>query len=318
MLWLAIAHVVAFAVTETWLAAVQPDGWRWPAVAVAASWLLLGPLFIVLWERQVATLGNRLLVTASFSGRAGEDELVRLGRRADRWRPVVIAVPLVLIAPAPWSASNLADRLHLHGFVRLGVAELILCLGGVTAGFGLWAAVKTLVLTQAVAARDIDDGWNPLTGVAAPVSEALATFSFSSAVLFAAGGTTLLPGMLAGAFNSDGGASVLLVTIMAVIVAGVVSLLVLPAWFLSSRSRRHRDDYLQNIATAIERFTVGLVDGRSTIGERDYLTLRSLLELRHHVVAEASSPASVDLVKRIPLALILPLLSTGAAWLALI
>lgn len=314
----AAVHVLAFAVSEVWVIWSSPAGWRGPAVAIAAMWLLIGPVLVVAWEHEVKVLATKLKWLQPASASAEQEPGCGQFLRPDRWRYPLIGLPVLLITPTPWSSKSLAAELHLHGSFRLSVAVGVLGLGGIAAGYGLWAAAKTLVVTYRVAHQDVNDEWNPFEGVAAPTSEALARFSFASALIFAAGGTCLMPGLLAGVLNTDGTVSLLLIAIMCLIGSVVIALIALPAWFLSARSKRHQHAYLKRLACDIEELTASVFDLSEPMEQQNYLRLRSLLEMRSHVITQPASPTSVELVKRIPVAILLPALTTGAAWLALI
>lgn len=317
-LWLGAVHVLVFLSVLVWTAHVDHLGWRGVTVMIASAWLLIGPVAVVIWEHQVRRLSTRLWRQPCYADDQARKDFADICR-LDGWRKVaVILFPMVLIGIVPWNAESLAAELQLgHGW-GLVVAAAILVLGGFSAGHGLWAAVQTLRISVHVARRDIEADWSPFESVAAPTSEAVAKFAFTSAWLFAGAGAWLTPGLVSAAWNTDGTVSTLLVVIMAIIVAWVIALLTVPAWFLSKRGERHRDARIKDIAASIDQLAGNALNGPTPLGESDYMRLRSLLEVRQQLLVQNASPASVGLVKRIPVAILAPIVTTGATWLSLV
>lgn len=317
-LWLGIVHVVVFLLTEAWILHLDESSWRTNAVMATTLWLLFGPVIVVVWEHQVRTLATRLWAEPCYAADADRKAFIDVCRFGGWRKPAIIAIPMVLIAIVPWNAESVASELQLgHGW-GLVIAAAILALGGLSAGYGLWAAVQTLRISAHVARRDIETDWSPFDSVAAPTSEAVAKFAFTSAWLFALAGAFMTPGLMSAVLNTDGTVSALLILIMAIIGAWVIILMSVPAWQLSRRGRRHRDARVKDIATSIDHLAEGALHGSAPLAESDYMRLRSLLEVRQQLLLQNASPASVGLVKRIPVAILAPVVTTGAAWLSLV
>jgi len=294
------------------------SGWRAVAVAFSSLWLLVGPLLVVRWEALLEQLADALQSVRPQGDPEDESLLSRLAHPGRVVPALLVVVPIMLIAPTPWTESNLAESLALTSTPRQLVASLVLILGGVTAGRGLWAGYRSIVIVRVVAQRPADPGRSPLSPGAGPTSSALSTFAFRSAFIFGLGGVFLLPGLRAGTLRSEFPRNTLLVSVMAVIGTTTVLMTVLPALDLASRGRRERDTYLAELSDEIKPLVNGISGDVESTDVNKPLQMLSLLQLRQQVLAHHGSPDSVELLRRLPITVASPAVSTVAAWLALL
>jgi len=76
-------------------------------------------------------------------------------------------------------------------------------------------------------------------------------------------------------------------------------------------------DIGDGLSQRIDSLAANVIDGPA-IPDEDYQRLHALLEMRGHVVSQTVASGSLDLVKRIPLAVLVPGASATASWLSLI
>ncbi|MFZ4721130.1 MAG: hypothetical protein ACOYMR_17010 [Ilumatobacteraceae bacterium] len=310
-------NIAVFVLIIVWSAVVGEFGWRVGAVMLSATFLLVPPLMLMLWEDGLDDLARRLIVVKGYAVADLRADIVGTLAKVDRYRWLLVGAPILTIVAAPWFSPTLSAELHLTSWEGHVAAALVLALGGVMAGYSLWAAAATIAVTRAVSQREISEEWTLLGGPTAPTSAVLERFCGRSALYFSFGAAVLSPGLLAGAANSHGSPSVLMVFVLVWMLGVALALLVWPAAMLNARARRHRDESLAELGKAIEEITDDLIESETAIDAEQYFKLRSLLELRQHLMEQPMSVASSDLLRRIPVTA-LPILSTSAAWLALV
>jgi hypothetical protein len=314
-------HAAAWIATVGWLVDQRANTFDEPivggAVLVTSLWLLIGPCFVVAWERRLAILAVRRVQECSTSDEARVD-LSTVIRRLDQWRPVFLLVPMAALAAAYIGGDDFLRtefRMELTD-ISFWIGFLIIQLGTVAAGWGLWAAGKTLVLAIAIARQPCE--FAPFAGTTSRSAHSLSKFCFGSAILFGAGGSFLLPGVSVAAWKTDALARGALILIIVLITLTSVLLLALPAYALSQQYQERRVEYLDDLSSTIDRLDRAVRDDGSPFSGDQYSRLRSLLELRAHVVTHAMSQSSVEMIKRIPLAVVVPVSTTLAAWLPLL
>lgn len=314
-------HWILFLLAVTWLLDRAADsGWQsgvHVALALSSVWLLVGPALVVKWEWNRQRLIDGLLG----SGDLGADVNASVAERSRKYRPFSVAllpVPVVLIISADLAGGRfITDTVGLPRSGPTGwAAVLILGVGGLAAGFGLAGAFRTIVLAACL--TSLPGRFSPFAGVASLVAQCVAGFAFSSAVYFGLGGSVMLPGVTAGIIGSTGVARAALVCAVVLIIAGTVALLAAPAAFLSRRYMEERDSYLGQLSDEIDKFVGLAADPTSRFSDQEYVRLRSLLEIRTHVVQHSTAQPSVEMVKQIPLAVMVPVASTAAAWLTVL
>ncbi|MBI5087691.1 MAG: hypothetical protein HZB15_02150 [Actinobacteria bacterium] len=230
----------------------------------------------------------------------------------------VIPIPVVLmLIPLAVGRSFFENTVGLERFsVEYWVAAVVLVVGGISCGYGLAGASRTIVLAQALSRER--GRFAPYAGIPSQMASWLADFCFSSALLFGLGGSLLFPGVTSAILGSHGVARATFVIVVVIIVGCTAALLAVPAQFLSRRHTTERDDYLNKLSKKIDVLAARAANPQATFSENEYRQLRSLLELRNHVVLQSIAQPSVEMVKRIPLAVLLPVGSTAAAWLAVL
>ena len=128
----------------------------------------------------------------------------------------------------------------------------------------------------------------------------------------------LLPALCAAAWIARDWAQAAVVTAVVLIVVMTVALLAIPAVALSRRDDDERTAYLDGLSTQIDTLAAVATDPGQQFTDEQYARLRALLEMRDHVVRHMRSPASLELVKRIPAAVVLPVASIAASWASIV
>ena len=127
-----------------------------------------------------------------------------------------------------------------------------------------------------------------------------------------------MPGLCVAAWAADGIARAALIAVIAIIVAFTACLLAVPAAVLSRRGDDDRVAYLDRLSRQIDELGRAAADPDGDFDDGQYVRLRALLEMRSHVVDHTVGESSVELVKRIPVAVLLPSASILASWVSLI
>jgi hypothetical protein len=310
-------HLALFLVTFGWLVSELQDR-KWNsgthlALLVSCSWLLAGPHMVVRWYR----LRAGLLAEIDRMGLLGAANVNELRQHTIRFKPLSLAVLIVpvglMLVALAFGGDFTRVEIGINSTLATAVAAVVLSVGGLAAGYGVSCACRTIVLALALAR--MPGPFAPYAGVTSAVANTVAAFCFSAAMLFGGGGAVLLPAVIVCIKDSHDIAQVVSVLVLLIIVCGTSLLLGVPAHFLSRRYTQDRDAYLDTLSEEIDLLAsrASSTDGPT---EAEYLRLRSLLELRSHVVQHAIAPPSVEMVKRMPLAVLVPLATTIAAWLA--
>lgn len=280
------------------------------AVLLSSIWLVAGPYLLMNWRRRIQQLESHLSdcleCPPQFSSKARD----RLG--VVQWMLILLAPGLMIIAFQTGDAF-FGEAL---GLARSGVtfwaAQSVLVIGGIVAGLGLARAAVTLHLGRALAVAP--SSFDPYAGVMIEASHHLADFCFRAALLFGLGGSLLMPGIIAGAAGSTEVARITLALVVFLIVGVTAALLAVPALHVSNRYATERDLYLASLSKEIGSLAERATSPGQGFTNDDYVRLRALLELRSHVVERSIPPPAVEMTRRIPLAVVLPILSVAASW----
>ena len=313
-----LVHFAVFVATSSWIVSeLRQRSWTSGthlALLISCTWFLVGPHMVARWYG----LRAGLLGEIHHLGLLRDENMEGLREETSRFRwlsVAVLVVPIGLILVALLGSDNFArDTIGIDTALETAVAAVVLSIGGLAAGYGVSCAGRTIVLALAIAR--VPGPFAPYAGVTSAVANSVAVFCFSAAMLFGGAGAVLLPAVIVCIVGSHGIAQAAWVLILLMIVAGTTLLLGIPAHFLTRRYRLERDTYLDTLSREID-LLAGQAASPTGLSEADYLRLRSLLELRSHVVLHAIAPPSVEMVKRMPLAVLVPLATTIAAWLAI-
>lgn len=318
-IWLGV-HVAAFVGCAAWLlleSLPDSDEVTIPvAVLVSSIWLIVGPMLVMQWERSLTTLDEALAERASL-GPDAVDAVRRSLASIRHARLAVISLPVMLVVVAYLAGDEFfGDELSLpRSGVVFVLGLVVMALGGLAAGCGLWQAVLTVWLAI-VLPRQIDD-FEPFAGTTSRSSRDIASFCFAAARAFGLGGAILLPSLAAALWALDDSALAALVAAIVLIIGGTISLIAVPAWTLSRRNDDARVDFLDRLSAEVDDAADAAIAPNAQMTDEQYARLRALLEIRTHVAAHTVSQPSIELVKRIPAAVVLPLLSILASWVSL-
>lgn len=280
-------------------------------------WLLLGPYLVHRWTKHVEALGE--VLTAKRPDTAwnfGNPEFAPV-RTLDACIPIFIGALALLIAAAYFLARHSFESrsgLPTAPF-KVVVSILTLVLACVPAGLGFWAAARTLTLANLIAKHS--DDFSPFEAYPSASAKALVSYCFWSAVLFGIAGAMLVPCLFAAATVSQGWSEWIILVISCLIIVVAIALLGWPAYYISRRYDEQRSKYITDLAAEIAVLDRRFADKDGEFTDEDYQRLRILLDLRANAVSHSVPSTSTDMVKRIPLAVIVPTSTALASWIAL-
>jgi hypothetical protein len=279
------------------------------AVLVSSTWLVLGPYLMAEWSRRLARLEDELALCLD----CDIEFSVRTRRRLALVQWVLIAIPPTLMVVAYQTGNQFVEKtLGIQpSSLTYWVGQLVLVVGGFAAGWGLANAAVTLHIGRALAIAP--SAFNPYAGVTLAASHHLAKYCFSSAMIFGAGAAALMPSIVSGADRSTGVTWVALAVAIVLMVGATVALLAIPASYVSNRYSNERDQYLTSLSQEI-----GILAERASGADQgftndDYVRLRALLELRRHVVDRSIARPALEMTRRIPVAIVLPIVSAAGS-----
>jgi hypothetical protein len=280
------------------------------AIGTSASFIVLAPFLVLRHERRTCELLEKLVARLSAAHR---DQVAAARDRVVAFTWLIVLVPIALVIWAYLAAPEyFANVLGLGALPDpLAVATVVvLSVGGLSAGFGVAAALGALVLCIAVAR--VPDEWEPFTESAGYNAEVLANFATASSRYFSLAGATLLPGVVAVSAGVRGDGFLALLAI-ALLIGGLASaLLIIPAWAVHRGSTRDKATYVGQLSEEIRPLAEALMSEQRNEGadqQQNYYRLRALLEIRLQVVSQRASPASVDLLQRLPGSIVAPALA---------
>jgi hypothetical protein len=313
-------HGVLLLVCVGWLLLHHDDTFEQPAFGVAilisSTWLVAGPMLVVAWERRVLTL-SVALEEADTTSAEEQRRLHATVRKLRGWLPSFLILPsFAVLVVYLWAGAAFyrAAGIPDSWFPR-STGLFILWIGGLVGGWGLWAASVSLAVARQVGGQRGD--YSPFAGVTSRSADDLARFCFPAGFIFGCGVAILLPGVGLFASKAEGLSRGVLIGVGVVLVSTTTALLAYPAWVLDRRNRVDRLEVLDRLAIEIDGLVAPLVDRDSAFTEADSVRLQTLLEVRVHLAAHTMAQASVALVERIPVAVLIPLGSTVVSWYSL-
>jgi hypothetical protein len=309
-----IIHLVPLSLTVTYLGILATRS-QWSnlsriAVLFTSTWLVVAPILLPSWGRLFTRLEGGLSECVD----RGDLFSSRTRKKLSLIQWALVAVPPALMTVAFQTGDLFLGEelgIPLHGWI-FWVGQGVLLIGGVSAGFGLALAAVTLHLGKNLAVAP--STFNPFAGVTLEVSHHLAEFCFRSAMLFGIGGSVLVPGVVAAISKTEGGSRLALCAVIVLLVSFTIAMLAVPAVYVSSRFSSERNGYLASLSVEIESLAQRATWMKQGFSNDDYVRIRALLELRSHVVERSIPPAAVEMARRIPLAVVLPVLSVAASW----
>jgi hypothetical protein len=319
--WSIAGHLGLWLVCAAWLLGAtlrdHDDTAVKAAMLFSSIWLPLGPTLVVSWERRLDHTESRLRSEGHVDAESWETT-ARALRRIGRAKYVFIAVPLLLMVVAYVAGDEfVGDTL---GLPRSGLPYVlglvVLAVGGLAAGWGVWAAVVTMRLGWILGSSQGD--FAPYAGTTSRSAGTIGGFCFASAVVFGIGGAVLTPGLVAAALAAEAATAVALWASIGIIVVTTASLLIVPAVRLSRQSDDGRVEYLDRLSAQIDQLANVASDPCASLSHEQYMRLRALLEMRDHVVRHTVPTPSLEMVKRIPVAVLAPVSSVLVSWLSLI
>lgn len=316
-----VVHATAWLLAALWfiveLAQETSDRTVPATLLIGSPFVVVAPALVAIWEGKFRQFEAEIRADNSLPEDAW-DHVHEAVARVAALRLPILAVPVVLISVAYVAGDDFfADRLNLpQSGVQFVVGLLILQLGSVAAGWGVLGAVLTIVVAAASTRHRAD--FAPYAGTPSRASRALGAFCFSTAFMYGVAGALLMPGLCAAIWAADGLARLALVGTVSMVLVVTAALLGVPAVLLSRRSEDDRAAYLDRLSRQIDELGRAASDPSIQFGDTEYVRLRALLEMRSHVVGHSVENSSVQMVKRIPVAVLLPTSSVVASWLSLV
>ena len=319
--WLLLLHGILLVVFDSFVIAHHSRTFGNPLIGwtllIGSTWLLAGPLLVVSWDRrryEMDTILQRVLLNAQVE----PSEVAARSKTIDHWAPAFVVAASALIGIAYLSNGSFVNAQHLgvsprEFFYYFGL--LVMFVGAFAAGWGIWAAFKTLAVSTFIAIRERD--FDPFAGTESRTTSAVAGFCFASAFIFGIGGAILLPAICASAASSSPEAEFALIVIAVLTVVTATALLVIPAYYFSQRNEFLRREALDLLAVQLSSCGRNFQAPDTSPTDVDYRRLRGLLEMRRHIVAFPQPDPAVEMVKKIPVVVLLPIASVAAAWLAI-
>lgn len=316
-----VVHLIAWLLAVAWfvveLARESSDRTVPATLLVGSAFLVVAPVVVATWERKFRRFEDELRADRSL----GDDAWNHLGEAlgwVSAFRHAIVAAPVIFITVAYLAGDSFfADRLNVpESGVEFVIGLLILQLGSLAAGWGTYGAVVTIVVAIVTAKHQAD--FAPYAGTPSRACRALGTFCFSTALLYGAAGALVVPGLCAAIWVADGVAQVALAATVLMVLVTTGALLAIPATVLSRRGEDDRVAYLDRLSSQIDELGRAATDPTTQFDDTQYVRLRALLEMRTHVVGHRVENSSIEMVKRIPVAVLLPTASVVASWWTLV
>ena len=283
-------------------------------------WLVVGPQLVYWWHRKWDEFDVFL---TSFG--LQEPELSALNSvevKLNKFRLLIVSLPVLLIVAAFKFGYDFFDEsLGLGSIASTKFWIVPLVFGALLAGYGVWCAARSLVVSLAVS-KHVGD-FAPFAGVVSSTSKKLSDFCFGTARIFGFGATVVLPVFCVGVFENSGLVRFVLYALIVLVVGVTVALLAIPAYAISRHVEGERQLYLDQLSIEIEHLVADLRSGdhnSDVVVWNTNVTMRlnALLEVRKHVMVHMASDTSLKMVRQIPFILIGPIGSSIVAWLALV
>lgn len=283
-------------------------------------WFVVGPLLVFWWHCEWDEF-DKFLTSHSLQ----EPELSAFNSVKEKlsiFRSLIVSLPVLLIVAAFQFGFNFFDEslgLGSSSLTKFWIVPLVF--GALVAGWGVWCAVRSLVVSLAIS-KHVGD-FAPFAGVVSSTSKKLSDFCFRVALIFGIGASVVLPVFFVGVFETSGLMRFVLYVLICLVVGVTVALLALPAFAISRQVEGERQLYLDQLSIEIEHLVADLRIGDHNSDAADWSTnvtmrLNALLEVRKHVMVHVASDSTLRMVRRIPFILIGPVGSSIVAWLALV
>ena len=283
-------------------------------------WLVVGPLLVSWWHRKWDEFRHFLTSFSLQEPELGVFNSVEV--KLTRFRPLIVSLPVLLIvASFLFGFDFFENSLGLGSGSQTKFWIVPLVFGALVAGWGVWCAVRSLVVSLAVS-KHVGD-FAPFAGVVSSTSKKLSDFCFGVAFIFGIGATVVLPVFFVGVFNTSGLVRLVLYVLIGLVVGMTVALLALPAFAISRQVEGERQQYLDQLSIEIERLVADLRSGNhdsdvAVWNANVTMRLNALLEVRKHVMVHMASDTALKMVRRIPFILIGPIGSSIVSWLGLV
>ena len=283
-------------------------------------WLVVGPQLVYKWHQKWEKFDEFL---TSFCLQEPELSVFKSVKvKLNRFRISIVSLPVLLIVAAFGFGYDFFDttlRLGDNSNTRFWIVPLLF--GALLAGYGVWCAVLSLVVSLSVS-KHVGD-FAPFAGVVSSTSKKLSDFCFEVAFIFGIGATVVLPVFFVGVFQTTGLVRFIICALIVLVVGVTVALLAFPAFAISRQVEGERQLYLDQLSIEIEHLVADLRSGDHNSDVAVWNTnvtmrLNALLEVRKHVMVHMASDTAIKMVRRIPFILIGPIGSSIAAWLALV
>ena len=283
-------------------------------------WLVVGPQLVFWWHCEWDEF-HRFLTSFSLK----EPELSALNSvevRLDKIRILIVSLPVLLIVAAfQFGYDFFENSLGVGNIAHTKFWIVPLVSGALLAGYGVWCAVRSLVVSLAVS-KHVGD-FAPFAGVVSSTSKKLSDFCFLVASIFGIGATVVLPVFFVAVFENSGLVRFVLSALIVLVVGVTVALLAFPASAISRQVEGERQLYLDQLSIEIEHLVADLRSSGhnsdvAVLNTNVTMRLSALLEVRKHVMVHMASDTALKMVRRIPFILIGPIGSSIVAWLALV
>lgn len=283
----------------------------WAAMWLAGTWVILGPLLTVVWERQFLSLSCSLDCAPIDEG-WNLTHIARATRSCD-----LVAVPAGLAAMGLTVFGFLMNLGFFRHTVELGpllswsfIAGLLsVAYLGYSFGTGIWGAAKSLIVARSALTSHIR--WFPFRPRQVEALEEFGKFSYITGLVFSMG-FVFLPGLylIAGKLNIAAWIAGGLLTLA--LVALSLLCFLYPTYLIQRVASHQKAAVLADFAPPIEAIAQALIaednDSRGLISSFALQSrLRSLLDLRQSVLSEVSAPAPQWLVARTGSLILLPI-----------
>jgi hypothetical protein len=312
-------HFLLFLSYLVWMVDERARTFRYPAIGIAIllfiSLLVAGPIIIVFWEKSLHQLDQDLVNSVELGQETRRS--IRQLQNFDRWK---FLFSVLLIAFLTLIFFRSPNWLRHVGVPTKGPTFFywyaLMIVTGYMAGHFFWVTIKTIRLSIRLA--NGNRTYFPFAGTTSQLSTPLMHFCFMTSFLAGLSNAIVLPAAVATAIYSSGAARVVAVLLISAVIIFDALILGLPAAFLSRRVDKLRREYLDGLSEYIDVASAPFVQSQVEVDESTFHRLQGLLEMRRHVVNHAVPESSVEMIKRIPTAIFIPVSTSIAAWVTII
>lgn len=312
-------HFLLFLSYLAWMIDERARTFRYPAIGIAIllflSLLVAGPFIIVFWEKSLHQLDQDLVHSVELSQETRMS--IRQLQNFDRWKFLFSVLLTAFLTLIFFRSPN---WLRHVGVPTKGPTfyywYALMIVTGYMAGHFFWVTIKTIRLSIRLASGN--KTYFPFAGTTSQLSTPLMHFCFMTSFLAGLSNAIVLPAAVATAIYSSGAARVVAVLLISAVIIFDALILGLPAAFLSRRVDKLRREYLDGLSEYIDHASTPFMLAEIDVDESTFHRLQGLLEMRRHVVNHAVPESSVEMIKRIPTAIFIPVSTSIAAWVTII